>query len=206
MTKVEFTRALAARLAGLPESEIDRITAFYAEMADDRMEEGMAEEEAVAALGDVETAAKQAMMDLPLPVLMKSKVKESRDKADSKALWILIAVLGFPLWFPLLITFASLIIALYVTVWALIVTIGAAVISVGIGGAAGLVGSAFMLGASPVSGLFMLGCSLVLIGITMFLIKPVILICKALAKLTVYALRSVKRMFIPEGRNNNEKQ
>jgi Predicted membrane protein len=199
MTKVEFTRALAVRLAGLPETEIDRITAFYAEMADDRIEEGMAEEDAVAALGDVDAAARQAMMDLPLPMLMKSKVKESRDKADSKVLWIILAVLGFPLWFPLLISFAAVIFSLYITVWALIFALIITVFSIGIGGVAGLIGGVVILAAKPVSGIFALGASLVMIGIALFLIKPVILICKSLVKLTVAALRSVKRLFIPEG-------
>jgi hypothetical protein len=153
----------------------------------------------VAALGDVDAAARQAMMDLPLPMLMKSKVKESRDKADSKVLWIILAVLGFPLWFPLLISFAAVIFSLYITVWALIFALIITVFSIGIGGVAGLIGGVVILAAKPVSGIFALGASLVMIGIALFLIKPVILICKSLVKLTVAALRSVKRLFIPEG-------
>ena len=197
MTKVEFTQALARRLSNLPPQEIDRITAFYAEMVDDRVEDGMSEEEAVAALGDIDTVARQAMMDLPLPVLMRSKVNESRKKADSKMLWVILAIVGFPVWFPLLMTLGALIFSLYFTVWVLIASLAIAVLSIGIGGIAGLVGSVpVMASVSPAPGLFMLGCSLMLIGLTLFLIKPVLLICKALARFTVYAINQIKRLFI----------
>ncbi len=199
MTKIEFTGALAKQLAGLPGQEIDRITAFYAEAVDDRMEEGMGEEEAVAALGDPGEAARQAMMELPLPTLMKMKVKESRDRTDNKTLWIVLAILGFPVWFPLLITLGGVIFAVYATVWAVIVSIGAVVLSLAIAGVAAFIGFIpYMLTVTPAAGLFMLGVALALIGLTLILIKPVILICKGLARLTVYALRAVKRLFIPD--------
>ena len=55
---------------------------FYAEMIDDRMEDGMSEEEAVAAMEDIDRVIAQAKLDRPLPALMLDKVKESHEKAN----------------------------------------------------------------------------------------------------------------------------
>lgn len=54
MTKEQFLRAVRERLTGLPQSDIDRSLDFYSEMIDDRIDEGLSEEEAVAAMGSPE--------------------------------------------------------------------------------------------------------------------------------------------------------
>ena len=51
MTKREFIDVLNARTGALPEAERERLSAYFAEIIDDRMEDGVSEEEAVAALG-----------------------------------------------------------------------------------------------------------------------------------------------------------
>ena len=48
MTKQAFLAALGERLVGLPQKDIEERLTFYSEMIDDRMEEGLSEEEAVA--------------------------------------------------------------------------------------------------------------------------------------------------------------
>lgn len=53
MNRQTFIRELEQRLAALPEDERTKLVDYYAEMIDDRVEEGLSEEEAVAALGDV---------------------------------------------------------------------------------------------------------------------------------------------------------
>lgn len=52
MNKQQFVEALNALLAALPVEERARLISYYTEMIDDRIEEGMPEAEAVAALGD----------------------------------------------------------------------------------------------------------------------------------------------------------
>ena len=52
MNKQTFVEELRARLAALPEDEREKLIDYYGEMIDDRVEEGLSEEEAVAALGD----------------------------------------------------------------------------------------------------------------------------------------------------------
>ena len=51
MNKTEFLDALRHALGKLPSYEVEQSIAFYAEMIDDRIEDGMSEQEAVAALG-----------------------------------------------------------------------------------------------------------------------------------------------------------
>ncbi|MBO7632200.1 MAG: hypothetical protein J6S78_07730 [Lachnospiraceae bacterium] len=53
MNKKEFSELLRTSLAGLPQRDIEERVAFYEEMIDDRLEEGMSEEEAVRMVGPV---------------------------------------------------------------------------------------------------------------------------------------------------------
>lgn len=60
MTKSEFILSLSEALAHLPGQERSRVLEYYEEMIDDRVESGMTEEEAVAALGSIEEILKEA--------------------------------------------------------------------------------------------------------------------------------------------------
>ena len=106
MNKYEFLGRLRERLAGLPPKDIEKSLDYYAEIIADRVEDGMSEEEAVAALGTLDEIVAQILEDTPLPKLVKEKV---RPKRALRTWEILLIVLGFPLWLPLLITFASII-------------------------------------------------------------------------------------------------
>ena len=50
MTKQEFLRALWNKLSALPSEDVGRALDYFSEMIDDRMENGLTEEEAVAAV------------------------------------------------------------------------------------------------------------------------------------------------------------
>ena len=51
MHKQEFLEQLGQALSGLPEQDRKERLAFYGEMIDDRLEEGIPEEEAVSGIG-----------------------------------------------------------------------------------------------------------------------------------------------------------
>ena len=57
MQKTEFLDRLRTALADLPAEELEKTLGYYAEMIEDRMEDGMDEEAAVAAMGDPEAVA-----------------------------------------------------------------------------------------------------------------------------------------------------
>ena len=59
MNKKAFLWALMDGLSGLPMEDIERSLDYYSEMIDDRMEDGLSEEEAVAAMGPVKEICAQ---------------------------------------------------------------------------------------------------------------------------------------------------
>lgn len=65
MNRHAFLRELEGRLAALSEAERDQTLAYYGEMIDDRIEAGMSEEAAVAALGAMEEIAAEALQGGP---------------------------------------------------------------------------------------------------------------------------------------------
>lgn len=197
MNKLEFLNKLSANLASLPKYEIDKSVSYYEEIIDDRIEDGMAEEDAVAALGDIDSIAENIKYDMSITTLMKAKVSESKNRASNKGVWLTLVILGFPLWFPLLAAFASVFLALYISVWAIIFSLYAVVLSLGVSCAATLiVGFAFFFVRSVPAGLCALGAALLCGALTLFMIKPVYLITKGLIKFTAYIIRKIKSVFI----------
>ena len=61
MNKYEFLGRLSERLSNLTAEDRKKATDFYAEMIDDRIEEGMSEEEAVQSIGDPEGDAREML-------------------------------------------------------------------------------------------------------------------------------------------------
>lgn len=111
MDKNTFLANLQKRLKGLPEEDVQRTLEYYREMIEDRMEEGLSEEEAVAEIGSVE--------EIAAPLLPKS----SRRKM--KAWEITLLILGFPVWFPLLVAAAAVVISVVAVIYAVDISLAA---------------------------------------------------------------------------------
>lgn len=75
MGKQEFLAGLRDRLTGISQEDIEERISFYGEMIDDRVEEGLTEEQAIAEIGTLEGITKQIMSEIPLTQLVKEKVK-----------------------------------------------------------------------------------------------------------------------------------
>ena len=138
MTKSEFLAGLRSALAGLPEADIEKSLDFYSEMIDDRVEDGISEEEAVAALGSIEDIKTQILKDIPITKIIKEKVKPKR---SFRGWEIAVIIIGFPLWFPLLVTAASVLLAVYVVMWSVIIVLYSAMLVFFAGALAGIFGS-----------------------------------------------------------------
>ena len=80
MNKQEFLTDLRNALSGLPRREIEERVTFYSEMIDDRMEEGMSEEEAVAGTGTVEEVRTQIVADIPLQKLVMERIHAEQQR------------------------------------------------------------------------------------------------------------------------------
>ena len=150
MNKQEFLAELRKGLSGLPQGDIEERLSFYSEMIDDRMEEGLSESEAVAAIGSVSEVVAQILEEIPLTKLVKEKVKPSR---TLKAWEIVLLALGSPIWLSLLIAAFVVILAVYIVMWSVIVSIWAIEISLAacaLGGAvAAASGAAFLCYVTP---------------------------------------------------------
>ena len=161
---------------------------------DDQMEEGIPEADAVASLGSVVAVAEQILLDMPLPKLVKARVKPKR---RLRAWEIVLIIVGSPVWFPILLALAAVALAVYVVLWSLVVSIYAVDVALaacllgGLGGGVGL----FITG-NPFSALFLLGAGLVCGGLSIFLFFG----CKAATKGTVLLTRKmligVKKCFV----------
>ncbi len=200
MTKIEFSERLKQTLVGrgLPREEAAKSVEFYLEMIDDRVEDGMNEEEAVAALGSIEDIAEQILYDLPLGVLVKSKIKNKKEKNGNPALIIVLAILGFPIWFPL--TVLASIFSVYIIIWSLILAVFAVVAAVGLSGFVMLPAACFLFSENLAAAFGAIGAGLLLIGLTILLYYPAKYAAKGLVKLTGGLLRSIKSWFI--GKNS----
>lgn len=78
MNKQEFLDGLRKGLSGLPQANIEERLTFYGEMLDDRIEEGLSEEEAVAAAGSVNEIVRQTVADIPLAKIAKERIKPKK--------------------------------------------------------------------------------------------------------------------------------
>ena len=195
MRKQEFIFELWKKLSDLPKVEVEERLSFYGEMIDDRMEDGLSEEEAVAAIGSADEIAAQILADIPLAKIVKEKIKPKRRLSVME---IVLLVIGFPLWFPLLIVVPfSVIISLYAVLWSVIVSLWAVFGSL-IGSAAGVLigGVCFIAVGYMPSGIFLIGASLFCAGLSVFLFYG----CKAATKGTVWLTKrialGIKNLFI----------
>ena len=120
MTKQVFLTELKTRLSGLPEKDLEERLNFYSEMVDDRIEEGIPEEEAVAQIGSIDDVVSQILADYPLAEIVKEKVKPKR----RLRVWeIVLLILGSPIWLSLLISVFAVMLAIYIVIWSVIISL-----------------------------------------------------------------------------------
>ena len=114
MTRDEFLGRLGELLACLPAEQVEETKAFYAEAIADRMEDGMSEEEAVAAMGTPGEVAEATLDDLPA---VPRAIARTRRRSTA-LLWVL-TIVGSPVWVPLLAAFAAVAVTVYICIWVL---------------------------------------------------------------------------------------
>ena len=200
MDKTQFLEELKRRLSGLPQSDLDERLLFYSEMIDDRVEDGLTEEEAVAGIASVDEIVEQIMAETPLSRLVKEKIQQRR---GLKAWEILLLVLGSPVWLPLLIAAFAVCLSLYIVLWAVLSSLWAVDLSLAVSAVGGLFMAVFdLIRGNPVGGAFMLGIALVCAGLAILLFFGCLELSRGLLRLTKEILLGVKTMFI--GRENTE--
>lgn len=194
MTKQEYLKKLAEELSGLPQDDITDRLAFYGEMIEDRKEDGISEEEAVALIGPVEEVAKQIIAEIPISKLVRERVKSKRKMGAGE---IILLILGSPIWLSLLIAAFAVLLSVYIVIWAVIVSFWAVAVALPVGALAGTaLGIVQICRGSTLPGIAMIGASAALFGLSVFWFFG----CKAVSKgaviLTKKIASGIKSLFI----------
>ncbi len=129
MNKQEFMTKLRARLIELPRRELQERLNFYSEMIDDRMEEGLSEEEAVRDIGNTDKITSDICAELtPEEKTFTPLLK--REKRKLKGWEIALLAIGSPLWASLLIAAFAVALSLAVSAVAIVISLSVAAFAV----------------------------------------------------------------------------
>lgn len=188
MDKQTFLTRLRKALSGLPAQDIQKHIEYYTEMIDDRMEDGLTEAEAVAAVGDPEALAAQLLAETP------------KTKKESLPVWaIVLLIVGSPIWISLLAAAFSVVISVYATLWAVLISLYTVPISLGAVAVAGVVcGTVFLFtGRFSLAAAFV-GMGLACAGLCMFSFWLCNLAAKGTVWLTKWIFNTICSLFRKE--------
>lgn len=194
MTKNEFLAELKERLAGLSEADLNRSMDYYAEMIEDRMEDGLSEEEAVKEVGTPAAIAEEILKEMPLAKLVKARVKPNRKMA---AWEIVLRILGAPVWVSLLIALFAVVLSLYIALWSVVISLWAVEAALGAAVLAGVVALPVSLVQGNVwAGVALLGIGVFAAGLCVFGYYGCICVTKGACLLGKRLFYFVKTCFI----------
>ena len=134
------------------------------------------------------------MTEYPLSKLVKAKVKPEK----KMPVWgIILLILGFPLWFPLLVSVVSVIGSLYLTLWCIVITLYSVDLAFAVGSIACLIAmvTGFVSGEA-MFGIAAFGCALVLGALSVLLFFGCNYTVKGVVWLTKKMLLGIKSLFI----------
>ncbi len=202
MTKIEFLNELSSALENLSEADRQSSVQYYSEMIDDRIENGMDEETAVAELPSVKAAAESIMLDLPLTTIIKNRLTR-------KTAWrvgeIVLLIIGSPLWISVLLTIIACALSVYVTLWSVMASLWAVDIAFA-GAAVGLTVSAvavfFELGIWSAVANF--GGALLCLGLFGFMFYGCIKLTALFVKASIKFTKFIKAIII--GKENKDEK
>ena len=140
---------------------------------------------------------KQILSESPLSKLIYENV---RPKRQMKPVETVLLILGFPVWFPLLISAAAVILSLFASLWSVIISFWVVFVSlIAYSIAALIAGIGITLSASTSVGLAVLSSGLISLGLSIFTFFG----CKAISHGTVKLTKSLvfkfKSQFIKKG-------
>ncbi len=192
MNKAEFTQQLQTSLIGLSQEYINRSMDYYIEMIDDRVEDGMTEEDAVAALGSIAEIRSRILEEVPITKIVKEKITPKRSLSAGE---IILLVLGSPVWLPLLLTVIIVGLVLYMTFWIIILSLYIVDLSVFISGIASII-AGIIQRAGFFPGMWFAGCGIAAIGTAILLFFGFNQITKGMLFLSKRIGLGIKKLFV----------
>lgn len=194
MNKLDFLSELDSGLEGLPQSDREEQISFYTEMIDDRIEEGMSEEEAVAQIGSVDEVIKQILTEIPLVKIVKEKARPKRALSGTE---ILLLSLGSPIWLSILIALVAIVISIFVSLWSVVISLWATQVSLAAAAIGGVVLSFVYDGLGEMlSATYLIGAALMSAALSIFLFYGCKALTKVFFKLSKKMILGIKYLFV----------
>lgn len=193
MNKQEFALLLDERLKSIYGSDADERISFYCEIIDDKIEEGLSEEEAVAQLGLIDDVIAQITADYAPPM---ANTKEIMPKKSRNAWETTLLIAGSPVWGSILLSVLAVVFSVWVSLWAVVVALWAATFALCIGSVALIVaGVALLAVGEKGTGLLAISTSLICAGFSILMCLGSFMVSKGMAALTKLLGRATKRCF-----------
>lgn len=199
MNKAEFTEQLKAALKGLSEEDLKKSVDYYEEMIDDRMEDGIPEEEAINGLGSIDEIKNKILKEIPIVNIVKEKIKPKRGLAGWE---IALLVIGSPVWVPIALSLIITGLSIYMTFWIIILSLYVTDLSLFLSGILGIV-AAFMQTNGFATGLFLSGIGITLTGVSVLLFFGFNQITKWMFILSKKFVLWLKKLFVGEKKSAN---
>ena len=172
MKKDEFLSRLGKLLRRLPPEDRERSLHYYAEMVEDSLDDGMDEEQAVAAIGTPEEVAAQILEEIPLPAKHRMSATE-----------IVLLVVGSPLWLALGAALAAVLVSLYAVLASLLIGYYALLLACGAGALGGLAWGVFgLLHGRVAMALLYIGAALICLSLTAVLAVLLVPVTRAFVR------------------------
>ena len=195
MTREIFFNELRGKLKGLPKDDIETRIAFYDEMINDLMDEGLSENDAINKIGPVDKIVDEIALDTSLTKLVKERI---RPKRKMSIMEIVLLIVGFPLWFPLLLTAFILALVGYLLIWVLVLVMYVIELSL----AAVVLSGIFVFVITLFKGapnFIAIGSAIFAAGAIMLTVKLTKLVTKLTIKLSRKIVLGIKRKFVRRG-------
>lgn len=187
MNKKEFLRGLSDALRGMPRAERARSLEYYGEMIQDRMEEGMSEEAAVACLGSADEIARQ---------ILESGGMQEKQGRRVPVWMIVLIVLGSPVWLTLLFAFLAVVLAAYIVAWSLIAALYAVLLGMAVCGPCGALGLVVEIARGNFAlAALLLGAGCALLGLALLALPWLNRATVAVARASVWCAQRILRIF-----------
>jgi uncharacterized membrane protein len=179
MEKLDFLLALHEKLLHLPKDNVEERLNFYNEIIEDRMEEGLSEEEAVSSIGSVDEIAKQVLEDIGYVSLNDTQIKPKQKRKIGE---LILLILGSPIWLSLLVAVFAIILSLYISIWTVIISLWATFASlIACSFGAIICGCVYFFNNKRLIGLALIAVGFVCAGLGIFLFFG----CKYISNITI---------------------
>jgi len=193
VTRSEFINEMESALAGLPHSEVSRITEYYDEIFNEALDDGKTEEEICEGLDKPEDIAGRVRAEI---AFVRAE-QEPTAKTMSTVLVVVLGIFALPVGLPIAIAIFAVLLALTVTVFAVVVSLGATALALFAGGIVGIVsGFVAIIQGLPLFGISFIGASFTLVGLSILGAIALFYIFRAMFRGIVRCCRTLYRWVV----------